>query len=301
MDSSKKNLTEVAEPVFLTDSIWTFKRKTNEACEELASKVKFGSHLYKTVKLGAGYKLEVEYPENSGKWHELQDNLTFGDYNHPGLNFKNSTKMIFNLRFTMVDSAKVRAEARNRFAVTGSAVTTYSDSKPLEPGVELCPAPRAIAPWTDPERLSSLRVEAAAGNGVPVDQFAYVKSGKLWVPCMVESMSPAANGNPDAQEVEVILLGPPETVKLKKPLSEVRFVFESNTLLHGEATLLTNEEKAIVKESWSKLRDPKRIVEMLNKRRAEQNRGGKSTRVSEKAVHAAIADAKEAVRETLTK
>jgi vacuolar-type H+-ATPase subunit I/STV1 len=72
-------------------------------------------------------------------------------------------------------------------------------------------------------------------------------------------------------------------------------------LLHGEATLLTNEEKALVKEQWSKLRDPKRMVEMLNKRRAEQNRGGKATRVSEKAVHAAIAEAKEAVRETLTK
>merc|ERR1719359_1490017 len=89
------NRTEVRTPVFLTDSIWTFKRKTNDACEELASKVKFGSHLYKTVKLGAGYKLEIEH---EGKWHELQDNLPFADYNHLGLNFKNSTKILFNPR-----------------------------------------------------------------------------------------------------------------------------------------------------------------------------------------------------------
>jgi hypothetical protein len=300
-EANKKNRTEVEEPVFLTDSIWTFKRKVNEACEELANdekRIKFGSHLYKTVKLGAGYKLEVEH---EGKWYELQDNLTFGDYHQYGLTFKNTTKMIFNVRFTMIDSAKVRAESRNRFADGSRLATTYSDSKPLEPGVELCMAPRAVAPWTDPERLSLMRVEAAPGTGVPVDQFAYVKAGKTWVPCMVESIVPKVNGNEATEEVEVILLGPSETVKLKKPLSEVRFVFESNTLLHGEATLLTNEEKALVKEQWSKLRDPKRMVEMLNKRRAEQNRGGKATRVSEKAVHAAIAEAKEAVRETLTK
>ena len=79
--------------------------------------------------------MEVEYPENSGKWHELQDNLTFGDYNHLGLNFKNSTKRVFNLKFTMIDSAKVRMDARNRFTVGGSTATTYSDSKPLEAGV----------------------------------------------------------------------------------------------------------------------------------------------------------------------
>jgi hypothetical protein len=106
-------------------------------------------------------------------------------------------------------------------------------------------------------------------------------------------------GTNGSQEVEVILLGSSEMVKLKKPISEVRFVFESNTLLHGEATLLTSEEKLIVKENWSKLRDPKRIAEMLNKRRAEQNRGGKVTRVSEKAVHTAIAEAKESLKETL--
>merc|ERR550514_2545843 len=113
-EDNKKNRTEVQQPVFLTDSIWTFKRKTNDACELLAGKVKFGSHLYKTVKLGAGYKCEIEH---EGKWHELQDNLTFSDYSQLGLNFKNSTKILFNLRFTMVDAAKVRAEARNRFAV----------------------------------------------------------------------------------------------------------------------------------------------------------------------------------------
>jgi hypothetical protein len=252
--------------------------------------------LYKTVKLGAGFKCEIEH---EGKWHELQDNLTFGDYHHFGLTFKNTVKNFFNIRFTMIDAAKQRAASRNRFAVAGSMSTTYSDSKPLEPGVELCPAPRAVAPWTDPERLSAMRVEAAPGQGTPVDQFAYVKSGKNWVPCMVHAVSPGTNGNAADQEVEVILLGPPETVKLKKPMSEVRFVFESNTLLNGEATTLTNDEKAIVKESWSKLRDPKRIVEMLNKRRTEQNRGGKPTRVSEKAVHAAIAEAKESLKETL--
>merc|ERR1719359_2799675 len=92
------NRTEVRTPVFLTDSIWSFKRKTNDACEELAGKVKFGSHLYKTVKLGAGYKLELE--DNDGKMHELQDNMTFADYAHLGMNFMNSTKMFFNLKFS---------------------------------------------------------------------------------------------------------------------------------------------------------------------------------------------------------
>jgi hypothetical protein len=296
MESGKKNRTEVDAPVYLTDSIWSFKRKTNEACEALASKVKFGGHLYGTVKLGAGYKLEVEH---EGKWHELQDGLTFGDYSHLGFNFKSTTSTFFNVRFVILDPAKVRQESRNKFNVGSSSATTYSDAKPLETGAELCPAPLAVAPWSDPERLSSMRVEASSGKGVPVDQFAYVKAGKQWVPCMVDSVQPGSNGNAADQEVEVILLGPQETVKLKKPVSEVRFVFESNTLLHGEATLLTNEEKALVKENWSKLRDPKRIVDMLNKRRAEQNRGGKATRVSEKAVNMAIAEAKEALKETL--
>jgi hypothetical protein len=139
-----------------------------------------------------------------------------------------------------------------------------------------------------------MRVEASAGHGFPVDQLAYVKSGKLWVPCMVDSAGGSEN------EVDVILLGPSETVKLKKPISEVRFVFESNTLMQGEATPLTNDEKAFVKENWSKQRDPKRIMDMLNKRRAEQKGiGGKATRVSEKAVHVAIAEAKESLKETL--
>merc|ERR1719487_517419 len=106
-----------------------FKRKTTDACEELATKVKYGSHLYKTVKLGAGYKLEVEH---EGKWHELQDNFTFGDYGHLGVNFKNSTKIIFNFRFSMVDAVKLRHESRQKFAVGHSDATTYSEGKPLE-------------------------------------------------------------------------------------------------------------------------------------------------------------------------
>jgi hypothetical protein len=76
-------------------------------------------------------------------------------------------------------------------------------------------------------------------------------------------------------------------------------VFESNTLLSGEATPLTNDEKTIVKEEWSKLRDPKRIMERLNKRRAEQNRGGKATRVSEKAVLAEVTAVKESLKDAL--
>merc|ERR1719379_581727 len=91
-EARTKDRPEVEQPVFLTDTIWTFKRKVNDACELLSGKVKFGSHLYKTVKLGAGYKCEIEH---EGKWYELQDNLTFSDYSQLGLNFKNSTKMMF--------------------------------------------------------------------------------------------------------------------------------------------------------------------------------------------------------------
>jgi len=295
MDRNKQNKTEVDDQIYLSDSIWTFKRKVNQACEELASKVKFGGHLYKSIHLGAGYKLEVEH---EGKWHELEDNLTFGDYSHLGLNFKSTTQTCYNVRFTMID---LKAKSgKNKFSVGDAMATTYSDgTTKLEPGAQLCPAPRAVAPWTDPEKLSAMRVEAATGKGVPLDQFGYVKAGKIWVPCMVDSLVPKTNGNSADQEVELILLGPSETVKIKKPLSEVRFVFESNTLLDGEATVLTPEEELIVKESWSKLKDPKRIVDELNKRRAEQNRGGKVTRVSEKAVNAAIAKAKEQLKETL--
>merc|ERR1719321_1643787 len=153
---------------------------------------------------------------------------------------------------------------KNKFSVGDAMATTYSDgTTKLEPGAQLCPAPRAVAPWTDPERLSAMRVEASAGHGVPVDQLAYVKAGALWVPCMVDSTSASTSTYDGQTEFEVILLGPSETVKLRKPMSEVRFVFESNTLLSGEATPLTNDEKEIVKESWLKLRDPKRIMEML--------------------------------------
>merc|ERR1719199_206685 len=110
-----KNRTEIdpnaplGSTIFLTDTIWTFKQKTNKACEDLAARVKFGSHLYKTVKLGAGYKLEIEH---EGKWHELQDNFTFGDYSHLGFTFENSTKKSFNLRFSMVDQVKTRSKQR---------------------------------------------------------------------------------------------------------------------------------------------------------------------------------------------
>ena len=195
----------------------------------------------------------------------------FGDYSHLGLNFKSTTQTCYNVRFTMID---LKAKSgKNKFSVGDAMATTYSDgTTKLEPGAQLCPAPRSVAPWTDPAKLSAMRVEAATGTGVPLDQFGYVKAGKLWVPCMVESLVPKTNGNSADQEVELILLGPSETVKIKKPLSEVRFVFESNTLLDGEATVLTPEEELIEKESWSKLKDPKRIVDELNKRRAEQNR-----------------------------
>ena len=57
--------------------------------------------------------------------------------------------------------------------------------------------------------------------------------------------------------------------------AQVRFLFQENTLINGEAGELQADEKEYVASAWKQRTGTKRIVEELNKRRAAQRRGGK--------------------------
>jgi hypothetical protein len=76
-------------------------------------------------------------------------------------------------------------------------------------------------------------------------------------------------------------------------VDQVRFLFPENTLIHGEASDLQQEEIQYVYDAWKQRTGTKRIVEELNRRRAASRRPGmKATRVSAKAVENAVEEAK---------
>jgi hypothetical protein len=128
-----------------------------------------------------------------------------------------------------------------------------------------------------------------------VDQLAYASSALegtgtfVWAPCVAKEVERDADGA--VKSVVVHFLGSP--ISESRPVEQVRFLFPENTLMNGEAGELQADEKAYVATAWKQRTGTKRIAEELNKRRAQ--RGGKVTRVSEKAVEAAVEDAKAAL------